>query len=718
MVARQKRKAARHLERDGAAKASGSLPRAEDDVDDDSGDEVPLPDADAYGALLISLKQSNDHEPELQPAEGQAERRGIRMDAAAGPVSDVTEADSAGNQEEEEDGEGGDGPLPDGFTEHFAVPLASAKAARPVGLKWGPAEGMEWLAGLWKGEGHWETSGGKGPLPAPPRDLPACHVRERLVTRWRELHGSVQPDELEQPMWKCSQLPVRSGTDFVDAKQRALFSMLASYRDVFLPGRPYPVCPNAADPYMDAVLLHCLNHCIRSANIIKKNNNALKARKAEAVAKGDTGCHIAPDSIPSDQGFTSPKVLLLLPQRNLALRVVSRLVQLAIRETHKDTIKNKQRFIDDFSLEESNDEAEGRRKVEKQGDYKALFTGNLDDHFLLGIRLGRGSLTLYSDFLQSDIIMASPIALLTRMEEDAGTKAGERPQAKDFLSSIEILVVDRADMMLMQNWGHVCTVASGINQLPTEQHGTDIMRVREGALSGEAGLYRQTVVLSSFASPEINALVHRHCRSHAGALRWRPEPRGVLASVVVQVQQLFERLQPKPPAEAASARFEHFKKKVWPSLKEGNASGQLIFVASYFDFVRLRNFLLQESSKQDFVSLCEYTKRSDVSRGRSNFFHRRRRLMLYTERAHFYHRRFIRGVQDILFYSLPSHSNFYYEIVNFLEPQGGGGLVPGTSHGKVSVMYDKYEALTLERTVGAARAAKMLKGSTSTFMFC
>ena len=72
-------------------------------------------------------------------------------------------------------------------------------------------------------------------------------------------------------------------------------------------------------------------------------------------------------------------------------------------------------------------------------------------------------------------------------------------------------------------------------------------------------------------------------------------------------------------------------------------AGQLIFARSYFDFVRLRNFLREEGAS--FVGLCEYTKHSDVLRGRSNFFHGRQRIMLYTERAHFYHRYKLRGVK-------------------------------------------------------------------------
>lgn len=64
----------------------------------------------------------------------------------------------------------------------------------------------------------------------------------------------------------------------------------------------------------------------------------------------------------------------------------------------------------------------------------------------------RGAVKLYCDFMQSDIIVASPIALATKLSEEA-----EEGGPADFLSSIEVVVVDRADVLLMQNWAHVVT---------------------------------------------------------------------------------------------------------------------------------------------------------------------------------------------------------------------------------------------------------------------
>ena len=64
-------------------------------------------------------------------------------------------------------------------------------------------------------------------------------------------------------------------------------------------------------------------------------------------------------------------------------------------------------------------------------------------------------------------------------------------------------------------------VCQALNKLPEAQHGTDIMRVREPLLAGQGALYRQTIVLSSFASAEMNALLNRACCNWAGKIKLR-----------------------------------------------------------------------------------------------------------------------------------------------------------------------------------------------------
>ena len=84
-----------------------------------------------------------------------------------------------------------------------------------------------------------------------------------------------------------------------------------------------------------------------------------------------------------------------------------------------------------------------------QASYESLASS-----FLECVGECRGAVKLYSDFLQSDIVVASPIALATKLSDEQKEEEGG---PADFLSSIEIAVVDRADVLHMQNWAHVVT---------------------------------------------------------------------------------------------------------------------------------------------------------------------------------------------------------------------------------------------------------------------
>jgi hypothetical protein len=78
-------------------------------------------------------------------------------------------------------------------------------------------------------------------------------------------------------------------------------------------------------------------------------------------------------------------------------------------------------------------------------------------------------------------------------------------------------------------------VLEALNQLPRQQHGTDIMRVRLHLLASQGQHYRQTIMSSSFAAPQLNAAFSSFCCSHAGKFRLVAQPTGVLGQVVPQV---------------------------------------------------------------------------------------------------------------------------------------------------------------------------------------
>lgn len=77
---------------------------------------------------------------------------------------------------------------------------------------------------------------------------------------------------------------------------------------------------------------------------------------------------------------------MLQPMRNLALKAVLRLCQLAQAETRTDSLQGKQRLLEEFGAGE-----EEPLKQPGQGSAKQqpLFAGNTDDFFRIGIKFTR-----------------------------------------------------------------------------------------------------------------------------------------------------------------------------------------------------------------------------------------------------------------------------------------------------------------------------------------
>lgn len=216
------------------------------------------------------------------------------------------------------------------------------------------------------------------------------------------------------------------------------------------------------------------------------------------------------------------------------------------------------------------------------------------------------------------------------------------------------------------------------------------------------------MLLASFPTPAQNALLARGCGNYRGRVRSRQTYGGVLHQVVPAATQTFTRVQASSAAEAAEERFEHFKRVVWPRLSTGSRrGGDLLFVPSYFDFVRIRNFLKAENAS--FAANSEYSDPSEVGQFRSAFYDGRTKVMLYSERAHFYRRHRIRGIKRLTFYAPPENAHFYAELVNLLEAPEGG---------EVGVLFSKWDAVALERLVGTARSKKMLASDSPAFVFC
>ncbi|KAK1394264.1 U3 small nucleolar RNA-associated protein 25 [Heracleum sosnowskyi] len=490
------------------------------------------------------------------------------------------------------------------------------------------------------------------------------------------------------------------GKDFHSSRQRSFFSLCNSYRDILHHNKkPFYLKGVEEDSsIMDAYIMHSLNHIFKSGDIVTKND-------AKVAKLQDTTKNEIPSSIDFlDRGFTRPKILILLPLASIAFRVVKRLIQLTPSK-HKVNVENNDRFTDEYgAATDETDETENfkSQKSSKPSDFQALFGGNNNDHFMIGIKFTRRSMKFYNDFYSSDLIVASPLGLITKI----GEAEIDKEKDTDYLSSIEVLVIDHADVIAMQNWSHVSTVIEKLNRIPSKQHGTDIMRIRPWYFDGQAKFYRQSIILGSHLNPDINAMFNRHCLNHQGKIKLDYDHKGVLPKVLLQVRQIYQRFDAESIEDVDDARLAYFSKKVFPKIKDSIQGGTMIFISSYFEFVRLRNFL--KSQDASFCLLGEYTKQSDISRARVWFFHERRKIMLYTERAHFYHRYKIRGIQNLIIYSLPERKEFYPEIVNMLQ---------GSENMTTTVLFSCFDMLRLERIVGRGPAKRMATSDKDVFIF-
>lgn len=271
----------------------------------------------------------------------------------------------------------------------------------------------------------------------------------------------------------------------------------------------------------------------------------------------------------------------------------------------------------------------------------------------------------------------------------------------------QVVIIDHADVISLQNWSFLTSVVERLNHIPSKQHGTNVMRIRQWYLDGFARFYRQTIILGYYLNPDMNALFNHHCVNYQGKVKSVREHRGVLPKVLSQVRQIYERFDASSIADVDDARLEYFEKKVFPKIKDSDQGGVMLFASSYFEFVRLRNFL--KSQNASFCLVGDYTNQKDISRARVWFFEGKRKIMLYTERIHFYRRYKIRGIRNLIIYSLPERKEFYYETVNMLE---------GSDDLACTVLFSQYDKLQLERIVGTAPAKRLIKSEKGVFVFC
>jgi len=458
--------------------------------------------------------------------------------------------------------------------------------------------------------------------------------------------------------------------------------------------------------------LHALNHVFKYVlrEVLFRPSDTDLNRTRDRVIKNNSKLAKAGENEDlefRDQGFTRPKVLWIMPTRAQCVKMLDMIVSIV----QPDQQENRKRFEDGYvdKLSKFSDD--------KPEDFRDLFSGNDDDLFRLGVKFTRKTIKYFAQFYNSDMIFASPLGLRMAIGSEE-----EKKLDFDFLSSVELVIVDMAEALLMQNWEHMEFVFEHLNIQPRDAHGCDFSRVRSWYLDDQAKYFRQTVIFSAFNTPELAELVRAYCHNWAGKARLQQECPGMIQNLPVKARQTFSRFDSSSIAADPDARFAYFTKAIVPALtrhKARDAAGTLIFIPSYLDFVRVRNYFANNPAVENvsFGTISEYTDVPDASRARSHFLNGKQKVLLYTERAHHFRRYKIKGVKRVIFYSLPDNPVFYREIAGDYLQKSEQSLLLEPGQGVIRVMFSKYDVMKLERIVGTSRVGRMLHEQGDTFDF-
>eukprot|EP00916_Digyalum_oweni_P023528 GHVL01038998.1.p1 GENE.GHVL01038998.1~~GHVL01038998.1.p1 ORF type:complete len:568 (+),score=68.64 GHVL01038998.1:195-1706(+) len=410
--------------------------------------------------------------------------------------------------------------------------------------------------------------------------------------------------------------------------------------------------------------MHCLNH----------------------VLKGQASGEEA-----SDKGFTRCRVLILAPTRFVCWEIVQFLTKLA---PMKKKILNLSRFEEEYGSDDS------WNIPEKQADYRHIMRGNPDDNFKIGLAFQKSSVRLYSPFYGSDIIIASPLGLKLATGVDVNESDAENEEIDtDILSSIEVLVCDRLDMVRQQNIQHLESVLNSMNKMPKKLRDADITCLRPAFVDDKSRFLRQSILLTDGKYADVKSIFRRLCTNYRGKLELGREVNSSLVETT-GLQHMFHKVYCRSPIQLHDDICKAFCEKLWPQYLS-QLDGLLIVLPGVLDYLQVVSHLKQVD-ETEWCACTEHSTNKQLSKSRVQFFEGKKRFMFITERFLFFKRYKIKGVKNVFFYTPPRLSSLFAEILTWVDNQLDAVSI---------VSFTNFDGFALERLAGKEKSRRMLNGT-------
>ena len=391
------------------------------------------------------------------------------------------------------------------------------------------------------------------------------------------------------------------------------------------------------------------------------------------------------------------------------------------------------------------------KKVIKKKRFKEEFDINseeaVNDWFKVGISfLNNEQIKLYDNFIDWDLIIASPLGLRLITGQDGEQ---ENRREYDFLSSIQILILDQAHIFMYQNTEHLEEVLKSTNKVPKSLDIlNDINRIKDIYLEKLGKHFRQSIIVQNFRSMDIDYIIKEYCSVNYRGSIWinKTYDKNLLQehSLNRKIKITLRKLNTDSIDLVDDTRFNFFTKKLWQKLYENLPGYTIVFCSTYFEFVRVRSFLKNKNANVAFIS--EYSSNSDWMRNRAHFENGNKKFLLITERALFFDMVKIRFVRNIIFFSLPEWLKVFNDLMemncekgaNFVlklrknlrnkkkENTGEDQIEPTEDeenrlvHGESVVfgLFSIFDTLKLERLVGSDKYNSIINNKTKdTFQF-